>query len=202
MLVLVEPDVLVIAKGAHHVVAEQAGLHPGRELPGRHQTDKGVGLQHTALPRVGWAGRDGDKLGNEIELSERESPFLIEAIEVGEHERDLGLRLEQCHLALELAGQPAVVGVEEGDVAAGRAIEPRVPGHRDAVARQAGAPDPGILDGAQHRWRVVGGTIVHHDHLDVLDALGEDAGDGLRKELRVVPARNDDGNEGWHRAGM
>lgn len=107
---------------------------------------------------------------------------------------------EVLQLGGELAGQPDVVGIEEGQQIGSRIGDGEVArGGRAAmvVAQYADAciEGGGDLRGAIRR------AVINHDDFEVVDTLGKDAGERFFDVGRAVVGRHDDGEKracSWH----
>ena len=113
----------------------------------------------------------------------------------------LGKRAQGRHLLLELRREPDVVGVEEGDVAAGGVPDGQVARGAHAargLARVGHDEDPvGVPLGVagEHAGRSVFGAVVDDDEPPVAIVLSEDALDRLLDEaLRVEAGHTPDGH--------
>src|SRR4051794_37798602 len=96
-------------------------------------------------------------------------------------------------------GEEPVVGVEEDQVVPGGVAQAGVAGGGQAAVGLADADHAGVAggDGAG----VVGGAVVDDDDLDPGVGLGQDAVEGVGKEVGLVVAGDDDRDQGGGRVG-
>src|SRR5699024_6509957 len=103
--------------------------------------------------------------------------------------------LGEVELTLQLRGQPEVVRIAEGEVAAGSRRDAGVAGRcRAAAAPTAHEPHPGVLLGEllDDARGAVRGRVVDDDQLEVPAGLIEYAVDRLTQGPRAVEHRHDD----------
>ena len=184
----VEPEGVVLAEGegGHLDLAEM------RRVVDRGQAADDVALEKAGIVHGG-RGMDG---------AEGAARGVLAAVS-REAERGF-LPFHEGELAGELLRAPAVVGVEEGEIAAAGGADGAVAGGGGALAVTGGRAgkkaDAGVAGGGGggDRRRFVGGAVVGDQHLPVRKALGGDRGDGRRKRGGGVPGRGDDGDGGVH----
>ena len=99
------------------------------------------------------------------------------------------MRVERARSTLDGAWQESVVGVEENDVAAGCAVQPRIARGSEALVTLPDATDPD--KGRGDVTRTIGGPVVDDDDLYGVRAW-LDAANGVAQICRLVVARNQD----------
>ena len=127
----------------------------------------------------------------------RPLPLFEEVAIPAEHEAGRGIRVEACGLQGELLGQPAVVGVEEGDKFAARFGEAAVPrGGREAGVRGGDRTHARVAEAGGDLARGVGRAVVDDQPLPVAKGLGQDRAPRLAEvRRRVVRRRHDADHE-------
>ena len=104
--------------------------------------------------------------------------------------------LHSLELARESFGQRNVVGVETGDEAPLCFGEPAV--EREGQSRLLVIRDHAqarVAHSREQRRRLVRGSVIDDDQLEVVDGLAQDARHGLAEEARVVANGQQDGDE-------
>lgn len=89
---------------------------------------------------------------------------------------------------------PAVIGIKERNVFSGSFVQPAIPSGPNADPCEGYHTESAILDPHEALAGVIGRGIVDHDALEVGNALGEDARDGLFDILPKVMSRDNDAN--------
>ena len=99
-----------------------------------------------------------------------------------------------------LVGVPRqhVVTVDEGEEFAGCALDAEVTGSAGAAVEGLDQDEPGVGGGAGAGGlrAVVGGSVVHHDHLQIAERLGGDGRQAVVKHISVVVKRHHDADTG------
>lgn len=106
--------------------------------------------------------------------------------------------MHEWQLLLQFMGKPKVVAVQECEVAASGMGQGMVPGgSRSLVLGLQEDSDSCVIPGRllQYLRRIVGGSVVGDEQFPVLEALLQDALDGLPYEPGRVVGRHDNGNE-------
>ena len=163
----------------HHIIARPtAGLQPVDALP----HDPG-----------GPAGAAGRNFRDEME-----------GIAIDHAHRRLGLQ-EGCGPG-QRARRHQIIGGQQQDIVAGRGPQPLVEGlDMAAIVGVADHLDPRILglQGMGNFDAVVGGGIVHDDHLELDAGLGPgDAAHALAQVMAIIIAGNDDAHPGAGTQGL
>ena len=114
------------------------------------------------------------------------------------HQDQSGVALEGRHLDLQASGRRLVVGVEDREVAP--------PGHVHAGVERRSLPavpaqsnQPEARVGPRHLLRhlrgPVGGTVIHHDHLEVVERLAGERGERAPEVTVGLVGRHHGGHE-------
>ena len=119
---------------------------------------------------------------------------------VAEDRIDVGTSRDPRALEGEPIGMGDVVGVVEGDPLAARGRDAHVPRGPEA---SVGGPDDAqpARQAREHSGRLVGGAVVHDDHLVARRELSQEALDRLRQVPGPVVGRDDDGHGRARRRG-
>ena len=121
-----------------------------------------------------------------------------EADDVGEHEIDIGSRIEDLRDFLQVVGFPAVVGVEEARDIGVDHRQPALERHHLAAVFAADKRHPRVVAVAlaQEFRRAVGGAIVDDDNLFWRTDLRQCAVYRFSNEREVVVTGDDDRERG------
>ncbi|HUG36060.1 MAG TPA: hypothetical protein VML54_03865 [Candidatus Limnocylindrales bacterium] len=182
--VLVEQQILVEEP---HRVEDLAARHHARRL----NTEAVQGL----APENPTARREV------VEARPGQDPAPLLAVLIRVDDADLRVRGEVLELAAELAGQPQIVRVEEGDERAAGLTDAGVADTGDdAGMRQAQDPE-GPAKGGEVGRRPIRGPVVHHEDLDAVLPLIENALQGLGDDHPPVVRGDHHAHDGhdWRR---
>ncbi len=110
----------------------------------------------------------------------------------------LGIPLKEIDLDLQFLRKPEVIRIEKGQPLPGGRFQAPVAGGADSL--------PGLIDVAQAIpietecfSGSIGGTVVHHNQLEILKSLRQHRIDGLPDPGRPVESGNDHADQGRHR---
>ena len=115
----------------------------------------------------------------------------------GEAKPDLGVTLEQPDLSIELAGEPEIVAIEEGEQGASTGANRGVAGGGDSTVGEGQEPDSGVS--TRHLSCTIGRAVVGDDHLERVVTLREDAVERLAEVVLAVVGRYDHADHVFHR---
>jgi hypothetical protein len=88
---------------------------------------------------------------------------------------------------------PAVIGIQEGHEFAGGIFDPSIPPCADnTVVTEVDDFDPGVIRFFDNRQSVIGGVVVHHHDLKVLECLPQHRGQRFSKKVGLVVTGDDD----------
>ncbi len=112
--------------------------------------------------------------------------------------KDVHLRVlgEEGPLPFQPVGSHPVVSVQDGDPGGIQGLESQVPSGGPAHSFRPEDPDPGVTENRKDLGRIIGGTVVHDDHLPVPEGLGKDGLHRLPHEGGPIPDRHDHAHPG------
>ena len=181
------PQLIVLALGVRRVITQLSAvdavaIHQHRRVEERRAEQRQPADAHGAW-RV---------------AVERSRPARRIEIEHGgtDNCRVCTVALHSLELAREAFGQRNVVGVETGDVASACFGEPAVErGGQSRLLVVREHAKARVADCREQPRRLVRGSVVDDDQLQVVDGLAQDALHGLAEEARVVVDGQKDGDE-------
>ena len=120
--------------------------------------------------------------------------ILLQQAERAAYDSDLRMLVQEGHLPRQTLVVHQVIRIQHGDVLPKGRIEAPIRGCRPArVARVPEEPDPWIPDGAHALRALIGAAIVHYQHLEIREGVGQRTAQGVLDKGSFVVQRDEYG---------